>query len=504
MTTNNTVLFPAVNGNPINVDTEIANLRAYNVDFDTMLQTFVSANIHKNLADYHIREICRIYGKNKPEIKNGFRNAENNQKKIKLIGSLPIDAEDFVEKYIKHNNYTVDFDNQFQIGNDVLSLRDVDNMASHIIAESNKCNLHYKIGDIKHYTNEYLKKEKHFLVQSYKDRIAYDNRKCAKSMKEALDFKLNELASILTDKNIAETAVVLHHWMWQVKRKLFNLPVTDHMMVVLFGNQGCGKSYFIKKFTSPLEKFTTDVNLMDVTDSKAINLREDYYILVVDEMAKANKTEINELKRIVTAGNTATRQHYSHGIISGKQNSTLIGSTNKALASILFDNTGMRRFFEINCLDELDWDKVNNFDYITLWKLVNENEDSPYNISKDIFQNVKDIQEELISQEPLETFIIETIMNIINKGSKNIRFKLLQDQFYLHKVGSREFYSDYKQWSLDNGYHPYNVNNFKTNLLTNVTKTVKGLKISHNRRSEGMFYFIEYNSEFLNTYNNNN
>ena len=49
-------------------------------------------------------------------------------------------------------------------------------------------------------------------------------------------------------------AGVLRKFIWQVKRKMLNLPVTNHLMPILSGPQGKGKSTFLMRFLPPVEE----------------------------------------------------------------------------------------------------------------------------------------------------------------------------------------------------------------------------------------------------------
>ena len=54
---------------------------------------------------------------------------------------------------------------------------------------------------------------------------------------------------------------VVKHFVWQVKRKLIGLPVDHHIMPILFGKSGGGKSVAIHKLVEPLKELTLETNM---------------------------------------------------------------------------------------------------------------------------------------------------------------------------------------------------------------------------------------------------
>ena len=56
---------------------------------------------------------------------------------------------------------------------------------------------------------------------------------------------------------------------------------------------------------------------------------------------------------------------------------TFIGTTNKDISRLIFDDTGMRRFYQIDCKSRLDWDITQRVEYLKLWRSVDERAETP-------------------------------------------------------------------------------------------------------------------------------
>lgn len=172
---------------------------------------------------------------------------------------------------------------------------------------------------------------------------------------------------------------ILKHFIWQVKRKLNGLEVHSHMMPIWFGKTGGGKSFSVAKFVSPLEEFKNDnSSILEVIDPRNSASMTKQYAIVLDELAKADKIDIESLKQLITKSSFSSRDLYSKYQSVKKQNSTFIGTTNKSVEELIVDTTGMRRFYQFNSKDLLDWDVINSLNYLKIWKSVNEFNDVGY------------------------------------------------------------------------------------------------------------------------------
>jgi len=100
-------------------------------------------------------------------------------------------------------------------------------------------------------------------------------------------------------------------------------------------------------------------------------------VLFMDEMAYASTADVNTLKSKITLQVVAYKPLFGNALKRGPMMSTFIGTANFELASLIRDNTSLRRFFPVHCRYRLDWDAVNEVDYVRLWRSVDPHADSP-------------------------------------------------------------------------------------------------------------------------------
>jgi hypothetical protein len=175
-----------------------------------------------------------------------------------------------------------------------------------------------------------------------------------------------------------ELTIAVHQQMiHQVKRKLHNKPINIPLMMVIFGPQGVGKTGYLKLLLAPLQDFQRPANFLQLTDGTDIELFEDHYALVFDEMAHAARAEMDAVKNVITQEVMAMRVMRSNGAKRFKNNTTLFGSSNKRLSQLIRDETGLRRFFELFFTERADWDTLNSIDMVRLWRSVDENGPDP-------------------------------------------------------------------------------------------------------------------------------
>ena len=61
---------------------------------------------------------------------------------------------------------------------------------------------------------------------------------------------------------------VLSHYVWMIKRKFMGMPVKNHIVPVILGPQGVGKTIAIGKLISPMDNYKVNVKLSTITDER--------------------------------------------------------------------------------------------------------------------------------------------------------------------------------------------------------------------------------------------
>jgi hypothetical protein len=179
---------------------------------------------------------------------------------------------------------------------------------------------------------------------------------------------------------------VLQHFIWQVKCKLTNSPVSHHMMPMIVSPiQGAGKSEFVRHFLGPLHELVGGpYTIEQFADSRSRDIYG-YPAVWIDDMGKTAEKLIPALKQIMTAGQIGRRVLGSGKSLQIQQRSTLIGAANHGLAHLVHDTTGNRRFAELhfrngnveNGGDPAVWQTVRSLPYLAMWQSVSHLKPSP-------------------------------------------------------------------------------------------------------------------------------
>lgn len=222
------------------------------------------------------------------------------------------------------------------------------------------------------------------------DRYIVDQRDAAlteirKMFQQRQDFDWHTMVRVCFDcRDVGEDFVVavLRHLVWQVQRKIAGLPAAYHLMPVLHGPQGCGKTYWIEQFVSPLIDVTSYADFGQIADDRMIDLWRSY-IIVLDEMAKAGKADIETVKHVITAQTLERRPMRTDAIVTIIQNATMIGASNLRLAELIRDETGLRRFVELFYIRPLDQDFLGTVDWYAAWSSVQAADAAPILAFKD-------------------------------------------------------------------------------------------------------------------------
>ena len=164
---------------------------------------------------------------------------------------------------------------------------------------------------------------------------------------------------------------ILKKFIWQVKRKALGLPVTNHLMPVLTGAQGKGKSTFVEALCGPLEDVKVNVDFKIITDGKSLDIWKNY-IMFIDEMGFFSKADVDTVKNNITASEITFRGMHTNSNLVVTQSATFIGCSNKSLGQLIRDETGLRRFAELEWSNTPDWTVFDRLDWTLLWQSVDE------------------------------------------------------------------------------------------------------------------------------------
>lgn len=223
--------------------------------------------------------------------------------------------------------------------------------------------------------------------------LKYKGEEAAEYASSCIDYLLD---GFYVDKKLKPVyKLVFMQWMWTVKAYMYGKVVKDPLLLNIYSpDQGIGKSNVILRIAEPLKDFTeADAPLRYAIDPREHHRFGEKYIIMFDELAVGGndneyKNIIAAFKKILTASEINPRELGSQREIKMDRIAAAISTSNNPLSDTLFDDTGMRRFFEITVQrppgtpegsrndDLLDyWMKKgeDNFDPKLFWEGINEN-----------------------------------------------------------------------------------------------------------------------------------
>ena len=206
---------------------------------------------------------------------------------------------------------------------------------------------------------------------------------------------------------------VLKQWLWQTKRFFVGKPVTDPLMLNLYAHRGGGgKTQIVKKLSEPLEAYTANSTLDTVLDSREHGLFTDRYIVFFDEMSlgKIEHGQIGPLlaglKKLITEDKITQRNMRETSHSKKRRTFSPIATSNQPLIQLLPDDSGMRRFFEMEMLAEPNTARIQQLraiDASLIWKGIDENLEQGYIVEgSTIHTKLKEHQEGLKHRSVLD------------------------------------------------------------------------------------------------------
>lgn len=275
---------------------------------------------------------------------------------------------------------------------------------------------------------------------------------------------------------------VLKKFVWQVKRKLANLTVTNHLMPVILGPQGSGKSTFVHRFVKPLEDLMATTDFDQITDKRNIDLWRNY-VLFLDEMAHAQRADIDAVKNAITASSLSRRPMRENSTEIVPQRATFIGCSNKELSQLVNDTTGNRRFFPLRMPRDACRTTVNTIDFTMLWCSVDLHAADPMLPFMDVAAGIQAEERSLSSVEKwLEDFT--------PKARHGVNGSTFEELVRGKRIAANDLFKLYSEWEAihhPSGYR-FNVQNFGSEmkrLLNNSPEMVPFKKV---RASSGNVY----------------
>jgi hypothetical protein len=249
--------------------------------------------------------------------------------------------------------------------------------------------------------------ERASILESFREKLKFDG-----TLEQAGDVELrNWLRAVsgLEGAGAAPALAVLKHWLWQVKRKIFGEDITYEMFVNIYGKQGGGKSTAVRLLCKNIfQELHDELPLAELLDQRNYKKLSSIYINLCEEMEGADRVSVGALKALMSRKELTWRILGSHKWHVGKQTCTFIGTSNKSISELIYDTTGMRRFYEITARDLLDWEALVKVDYLKIWKSIDERRagDAIYLLPER--ESVALVQDNLRQPTTIESWLRET------------------------------------------------------------------------------------------------
>lgn len=293
---------------------------------------------------------------------------------IGSYGSLPRSIVDQVRQIIEASNVTFNFQ---QVPSGTFhgsKIYKIDQLQTLIYGHFRSFDLKPSISEISAALAAYLTEIPHNMIEYRAKELAYD---------PSIDPSVwNAVGDVFdpTKQSTDFAIAILKKFIWQVKRKMRGITVTDHLMPVVFSSQGSGKSWWLTKhlYAPVIDMTITDQTFKKLTEDRNAS-QWDFLIHHFDEMAYADASDIETVKECITSDTKSYRPMGTNVTASIRNMATMIGCSNKAdLSELIRDETGIRRFAPLY-FSRTKWDQRPEWkvDPVLLWKTVNENGPDP-------------------------------------------------------------------------------------------------------------------------------
>jgi len=218
---------------------------------------------------------------------------------------------------------------------------------------------------------------------------------------------------------------MLKQWMWQVKQNIFPLfenaevipTIQDHYLVNLSSEsgEGAGKTTFVRRLCDPIKDYYHEGTLENVTNSSDFSIFTSNYVVLFDELsfgkipAADRGKVITALKYMLSSETIFNRVFHTQKFQKLRRLFTGIATSNGTLSTMIYDPSGMRRFYEITVNPNRNpkrYQLINNTDFTEVWRGIDENNREGIIITdSDDFKKLQAIQGSYHKKDALDIFL---------------------------------------------------------------------------------------------------
>jgi len=243
--------------------------------------------------------------------------------------------------------------------------------------------------------------------------------------------------------------VYLTKWLVSAVAKAFE--AVENAMLVLDGDQGCGKSYFTK-WLCPIEKFFIEESINTNDKDCLLRLIRSFVWEVSELGATTRKSDREALKQFLTKKFVIVRKNYEVEDIEKPPLANFIGTINNE-AGFLNDPTGSRRFHVVT-LEEINWNYSKDIKIDDVWADAYRLYKSGYKFTLTKEENLKRIK---LNSEYTATVYTDALLDEVLEvtGNEDDYVHVLDFAQQLKRYGVQEKHNEVlakiKMWAKANG-----------------------------------------------------
>ena len=202
--------------------------------------------------------------------------------------------------------------------------------------------------------------------------------------------------------------MMMKHMMWLVKRRIYGLKVRSDLWISIFGGQNVGKTFvFTNCIFGPINDYyvMTELSKIEDVDREIVKFTENF-VVNFDEIALGSSGEeaykisdkmLNNLKSILTRDELYVRKMGGQDQMKLDKTFVAVSSANTHLYDVIYDKTGMRRFFEFTTTATTQYNNIHVAKLsemaIDAWRGIDEELAGGYWLQEsDLGKKVADIQ----------------------------------------------------------------------------------------------------------------
>jgi hypothetical protein len=277
---------------------------------------------------------------------------------------------------------------------------------------------------------------------------------------------------------------MLKQWMWQVKQHITPefvgeqkiKTVLDYYLINLSSDSGggAGKTTFIRKLCSPISDYYHEGTLENVASQSDYSVFASNYVVLFDELsfgripASERGKVMTTLKYILTAEKMFNRVYHTQNFQKMARQFSGISTSNGSLTTMIYDPTGMRRFYEITVNPNRDTKRyklINDMEALKVWKGIDEHNRKGFIITdSEDFHKLQKIQSGYIKKDAIDIYL-ETVEDEDMGEARLFTVEEAKEKGLLDKMDGVKRNAKQGEISKALGIEVMSIHDFRQNLL---------------------------------------